>query len=194
MKRALFLILASMLPSFATAQTLWAELTQGDLSDDRFNPTPLVVVPGDNFLFGVIEGGDGEGNLDRDYFRMTIPSGFQLSQLVLENYASVDFGSFIGIQPGPIFPDDPDTVRPGDLLGWTIFGPPQVNLDLLPLIGLNGRTFTPPLPAGTYSFWVQQTDDFTEWTGNFVVTEVPEPMSGACLALFALVLCPRRSR
>lgn len=182
---------ALLLCGAAPADVIWIELTQGDLSDDRFSPTPLTVAPGDNELFGVITGDDMEGNLDRDYFSMTIPAGHQLSELWLTDYFSEDFAAFIGVQPGPIFPDDPAFVAPEDLLGWTLFGESQLGQDLLPQMGVNGQTFTPPLPEGTYSFWVQQTGLYTNWAANFVITEVPEPAGGLIL-LGGLALLRRR--
>jgi hypothetical protein len=179
------------LPALAPAQFLWNELSQGDLSDDHFAPNSFVLSPGDNTLFGTIDGDDGEGNIDRDYFSITIPSGLQLSQLVLAGYDSTDFAAFMGIQPGPIFPDDPKTVAPGDLMGWTLFGQSLIGQDLLPEMGIHGYGFTPPLSSGVFTFWVQQLDTFTEWTGDFVVTEVPEP-SAAALLLIALAHTARR--
>ena len=96
----------------------------------------------------------------------------------------------MGIQPGRSSPD-PDTVRPEDLLGWTLFGPFQIGADLLLLMGMNGMTFTPPLPAGSYPFWVQQLDNYTEWTADFTV-EVPEPAAAIGLAPLLLIRARRR--
>lgn len=177
----------------ANAQVLWDELGQGDLSDDRFHPTQLTLQPGSNVLFGIIDGDDGTGNIDRDYFTFTVPAGYQLSEITLTNYFSVDFAAFFGVQPGPVFPDDPDTVRPGDLLGWTLFGGSLQGSDILPLMGANGRTFAAPLPAGTYSFWAQQLDNYTEWAPDFVVTEAPG-VGGVGVGGAALFMWPRRRR
>ena len=177
----------------ANAQVLWDELGQGDLSDDRFHPTQLTLQPGSNLLFGIIDGDDGTGNIDRDYFTFTVPAGYALSEITLTNYFSADFAAFFGVQPGPVFPDDPDTVRPGDLLGWTLFGGSLQGSDILPLMAANGQTFTPPLPAGTYSFWAQQLDSYTEWVPDFVVTPVPG-IGGLGVAAVSLLAWPRRRR
>jgi len=88
------------------------------------------------------------GIIDRGYFSITIPQGYALSQLILEQYFSADPVAFIGIQPGPIFPNDPATVNPSDLLGWMHFGVDDVGADLLPLMGANGQGFVPPLSGG----------------------------------------------
>src|SRR6186713_630801 len=131
---------------------LYDEFAQGDLSNNRFSPTPFNLPVGISQLLGNMEGDVG-GVIDRDYFSITIPQGHVLSQLVLEQYFSNDPVAFIAIQPGPIFPNDPATVTPEDLMGWLHFGAEHVGLDLLPLMGAQGQTFSPPIQAGTYSFW-----------------------------------------
>lgn len=41
--------------------------------------------------------------------------------------------------------------------------------------------FTPPLPSGTYSFWVQEASAGTVNYGfNFVIIPAPEPKCGRC--------------
>lgn len=182
-----------VLGTAAHGQTLWNEVTQGDLSDDRFNPTVLNLTEGSNILFGVIDGDDGNGSIDRDYFSVTIPQGHVLARIDLLLYLSEDFAAFVGIQPGPIFPNDPDIVLPGDLLGWAVFGPTDEGTNLLLTMSMNGQTFTPPLPAGTYTLWAQQLDSFTEWTPDFVVEAVPAPGVLAVLGL-GVAACARRRR
>lgn len=168
----------------ANADIVYDE-TGRDLSGDRFAPTLILIHPGDNTLIGIIDGDDGTGRIDRDYYTFTVPAGHHLAEIRLNDYLSVDFAAFYGIQPGTVFPDDPETVRPGDLLGWTLFGPNQVGDDLLPLMGANGQTFTPPLPSGDYAFWCQQLDNYTEYAMTFVVEPVPSP--GACSMVVCLV-------
>jgi hypothetical protein len=186
-------IIAALLASVAHADVIWVESVQGDLSDDRFAPTHLQVGPGENELFGILSGANGQGGIDRDYYSITVPDGYVLSHIVLDAYYSPDFAAFIGIQPGPIFPNDPETVHPGDLLGWMHFGPDDVNMDLLPIMGSHGQGFTPPLAAGTYTFWAQQLDDYTEYDLNFVV-EVPGPTGAVVMVGAPLVMVARRRR
>src|SRR5215210_758055 len=164
-------VAAALLAGASQGGVIWNESVQGDLSDNRFAPTHLPLAPGSNELFGVLSGANSQG-FDRDYYSITIPDGYVLYHIVLELYFSTDFAAFVAVQPGPIFPDDPETVSPGDLLGWAHFGPDEQSMDLLAIMGTNGQGFTPPLPAGTYSFWAQQIDDFTEYAFDFVV-EVP---------------------
>jgi len=181
-------------PAAAPANDLWIELIHGDLSDDRLAPTPLVLSLGDNFLYGIMSGAKVEGGYDLDYFSVTVPAGFQLAALTLDHYDSPDFAAFLGIQPGPIFPNDPGDVAPGDLMGFVHMGPQHIGQDLLPIMASMGYGFTPPLQAGVYSFWAQQIDDYTDWTGNFVVTAVPEPTSLAMLVLAGATCIVRRRR
>ncbi len=184
---------AACLVAAARAQpVIWDEFTQGDLSNDRFHPTPLAPPLGESQLVGSLDGDTGTG-IDRDYYSITIPQGQVLSQLVLEQYFSDDPVSFIAIQPGPVFPNDPATVNPGDLMGWMHFGPEDVGLDLLPLMGANGQGFTPPLGAGVYTFWAQQTGEPTTYLLDFVVT-VPGPSGAAVLGATPLLMRGRRRR
>jgi hypothetical protein len=183
--------LATILAGSVRADVVYNEMVQGDISDDRFAPTQLTLSPGSNDLFGIMSGGNKKG-IDRDYFSITIPEGHVLAQLILGVYSSPDFAAFIAIQPGPVFPNDPDTVGPDDLMGWAHFGPAEKWQDLLPIMGANGQGFTPPLPAGTYTFWAQQTDDYTDYALDFVV-EVPAPASAA-IVMMSLGLAVRRRR
>src|SRR5688572_20519470 len=188
-------VIAAMGVSGAPARgdVIWNEPAQGDLSDDRFAPTPLVLSEGSNELFGVMQGGDGEV-FDRDFFSVTVPEGHVLSRIVLRFYFSVDRTAFIAVQPGAVFTEDPDAPDPSAILGWTHFGPADVGDDLLALMGMNGQGFVPPLGAGTYSFWAQQADNFTEYALDFVV-EVPGPGgAGVMVMLIGLAGGRRRAR
>ncbi|MDX2131650.1 MAG: hypothetical protein SFY69_06335 [Planctomycetota bacterium] len=190
-RSAAILMLCVPLAAPASAGLLYNEFLQGDLSNNRFEPTAFTLTPGSNELFGVISGDNPDGSFDRDYFSFTVPAGFQLSSITLTGWASDDFAAFGGIQPGPVFPNDPETVQPDDLLGWMLFGPQDLNVDLLPIMGSNGMGFTPPLPAGTYSFWVQQIGPYTEY-GWDVVVDVPSPGASALLLATGLAVARRR--
>lgn len=190
---ALIAVTTMLAAAESRGQVIWNELVQPDLSDDYAAPTAFSLVPGDNLLFGVIDGDDGTGQFDRDYFSITIPAGYRLTAMPLTGYLSKDLAAFIALQPGPVFLNPPEMVTPDDLLGWTLFGPDDVGLDLLPIMGALGQGFTPPLEAGTYTFWVQQTGQFTEWSTNFIVEKIPTP-SAAVLGALACGWCARRRR
>lgn len=174
------------------ADVIWNESVQGDLSNNRFEPTMLMVAPGSNQFFGLMNAAGPNGEVDRDYFTLTIPEGHQLSSITLDIYFSQDFAAFLGIQPGPVFPNDPDTVQPNDLLGWTLISTMEEGQNVLPIMGSNGTGFTPPLPAGTYSFWAQQTGDRTEYALTFGVEPIPAPGALTLITAGSWLLLRRR--
>ena len=79
-------------------------------------------------------------------------------------------------------------------MGWAHFGASRVGEDLLGMMGGNGIGFTPPIPSGIYTFWDQQLDDYTDWTGRFVVTEIPGPSALVGLTLAGMGWMSRRRR
>lgn len=177
----------------ASAGLLWNEQLNGDFSDHHLTPTPLVLSPGQSEINGRIEDGGGGAHLDLDYFSLTIPAGHRLESMVLLTYLSPDAAAFLAVQPGPVFPQSPDDITGGDqLMGWVHFGPSYLGLDLLPFMAANGSGFTPPLPAGAFSFWAQQTDDLTEYTLLLDVQPIPAPP--AALAALCGSLIMRRGR
>lgn len=171
------------------ADTIWDEDSYGDLSDDRFDPTPLYMPEGVWSLYAY-SGVYGEGIWDREYFTVTIPAGAQLSQLILVDYFGEDEAAFVGVQAGATMTVDPDNATPAELLGWYLFGPAIETLgtDYLPLIGQGPGSigFSPPLPAGQYTFWMQQAGPICNYQWDFVVTPEPGSLLLASLALAAL--------
>lgn len=191
--------LCPLLLAFPAAAEVFLHIEQvnGDFSDDRFNPTPLVLPTDDGgVVLGRLEGIQPDDTFDIDYYSITIPAGFQLTQIVLQDYLSQDFAAFLGIQPGPIFPNDPATVQPQDLLGWIHFGPGEIGTNMLPMMGQNGYGgggmpgFTTPL-TGTYTLWVQQNGEFTEYNALFLVEPIPAPAGGG-LVVMGLLAVGRR--
>lgn len=184
--------LVGAVSTLAPAQILWQESLQGDLSDDRLDPTDFALAEGGQLLLGVLSGGDGEGNIDRDYFSVSVPAGAVLARMDLIQYFSQDFAAFIGIDRGPVFSISPEEATPDALFGWALFGGEEIGEDLLPLMGENGTGFMPPLPEGVYTFWVQQTGEATVWAANFFVEEVPGPGAVWVLALGVTRMSRRR--
>ena len=141
--------------SFVRADVAWNEGVHGDLSNDRLNPTVITVGLGVNSILATSVSGD------REYFTMTLAPGWKLEQIFLASYASVDLTAFIGVQNGTVFTEPPTGTNVANLLGWAHFGPGvnTVGTDILDNMGVgNGAIgFTPPLPAGSYTFWSQQT-------------------------------------
>ena len=192
-------LLAGLLTAVATAQA--GGYTEGpDLSNDRLAPSAITLDLGSNIVLGAM--GYRGAVLDRDFFKFTIPAGLQLSALVLGPATEVGgCCSFIAVQAGTTITVDPDTVSSGaTLLGWHIYGSADKGTDILPAIGfpIDKIGFSGPLPAGTYSWWVQElaANGPYVYEFDFQLTAVPEPASLLLLAagaLFLLALTQRRA-
>ena len=147
------------------------EVVDGDLSGDRLAPTVLALAPGSNVVTATQQG-DAFGR-DVDYLTIVVAPGSRLARLdclnFIENVPS-NLG-FIGVQQGPVFTTPFDNTEAFDLFGGIVYGSFSVGLDILPQVGtLGGATgFVPPLPAGSYTWWFNQTGDPSTVTLDFVV-------------------------
>ncbi len=171
----------------------WDEGVDGDLSNDRADPTgPLLLLLGSNLISGTTVAGD------RDYVTLTVPVGLQLSQ-VIPTFFDGDDLAFIGVEAGDEVTTDPTAGDPSALLGWTHFGPTEGNVgtNILDDMGMGGGAigFTGPLPAGNYSFWIQETSGIAvNYTLDFIVSEIPAPAGIALLSLAGMIAPLRRRR
>ena len=169
----------SQLPSAPPPSNDYDEAVSGDISDDPNNPLNLPLAEGTTRLSATTGGGEQE------YVTVTVPDGFQLDSLVLESFTPNDV-AFIGVQEGTIFTEPLDnSAELSEFLGYTLFGPSAVDTDILDNIGngsngpgFGGQGFEGPLPAGTYTFALQQLGADSDYTLAFNVTEVPtiQPM------------------
>ena len=187
--------LAAIAASFAfgaaaSADVIWDEAIDGDLSSDNLNPTVLAFAPGSNMVFGDTS---PNPNLDPDYFTMIIPAGYELSSIIFEEYISGDDQAFFAVEVGGKITDPGSPVA---LLSATLIGalPGTMQGDEL-LDDLQNPDvwggFTGNLQAGTYTWWYQETGAATEYGFNFVLTPVPAPAS-ASLMVGGLLLARRR--
>lgn len=180
-------VLSAALP--AAADVIHDEAVDGDLSNDRFAPTAYDLSEGTNSLIATSMTGD------REFVALTIPAGLELSALMQVSYIGDDGVAFAAVQAGPQLTVDPDSFSAEGLLGWTHFGPfifPDGG-DILPAMGqgFGADGFTPPLPAGTYTFWLQQAGGIpTTYQLDFIVT--PGPGAAAILGLGAIAAARRR--
>lgn len=155
----------SALASSASAAVVWNESVNGNLSNSYMAPTPISVAAGDNIVQGSLP--VFNGNLWRDYFRFTVPSGLALVSIKVvaaSNANGNNSGSIIGIAAGTAFTDEPSNTATSGLLGFTSFGPPKVGRDILGEIAAGNSTynlpgFANPVTSGTYSVWVQDYDN-----------------------------------
>ncbi len=176
MKHALALITALLLATNSAWGITHSETV--DFSDNRLAPNAFVLDPGINIISASV-GFHPDESVDRDYFSLTVPSGYVLSSLVLRAGTVVGGGaSFVGVQAGPAMTVDPLSGSPEGLLGWAHYGSALLGTDILGFMGFGpGSTgFTPPLAAGTYTFWVQDySAALIPYVYELSVTPVPEP-------------------
>jgi len=175
MRRAAFLVLLTLTAlsttRLASAAEVYNETTSGDLSGDGLNPTQLSVSLGSNTLTATSVAGD------REYYRFTVPAGQQLNALVVVSTSATR--SFVGMQQGPQVTVSPTSGSPAGLLGWSHFGSLEAgtaSADILPRMAASFTPplFSPPLPAGTYAFWSQETSGTpATYTFDFQIAAVP---------------------
>ena len=181
--------------SGAHAATAWDEAASGDLSNSGLTPTPLTLVVGANLVSGAT--GRVSGVVDRDYFSFTLPAGHQLDSLTLLPGSNALGGSgltFIGVQTGAQMTVSPTGGSATGLLGWWHYSTNEIGTDILPLIGqgLGAIGFVDALPAGSYTFWVQDTGTgVANYRYELSVSAVPEPAGIFLLMAGAMALAGR---
>ncbi|MEM9782127.1 MAG: malectin domain-containing carbohydrate-binding protein, partial [Pseudomonadota bacterium] len=154
----------------------------GDFSTDAANPTSILLpAGGSTTVVSTLEGGHN----DRDFITVTIPDGYRLADILLDDY-SADPGNsgFIGLKLGSDFVTDPaipglgitpdGIVEPGDLNGGYVFNDGDEGTDLLP--SLNGDFFAgfdEDALTGDVTVWLNQGGDASQATLTFVTEEIP---------------------
>jgi hypothetical protein len=158
-------------PSFAGV--VWDESINGPLSSNGLSPTAITLLPGSNQLLG----SNGSTGGIRDYVTFTIPIGEFLKSITMLNTAVGNIG-FIGIEAGNQLTLPTNASTAAGLLGWRHYVQGDIGTDILPLMGIvaNQSTgFTPPLPSGTYSLWIQDSSPGTFFYGFDLQVTTPEP-------------------
>ncbi|MEO0644552.1 MAG: calcium-binding protein [Cyanobacteria bacterium J06650_10] len=156
---------------------MYDETISGDISNSPSSPLEFALSEGSNSLSATT------GNGDQEYVTVTVPEGFELASLTLESYEGSDRVAFISVQEGTTFTEPLDeSATQSNLLGYTLFGSAgQVGSDILDNIsnGAGAAGFDGPLPAGTYTFALQQLGDPSTYTLDFnlaeATTEPTEP-------------------
>ena len=165
--------------------------TADPLSTNNQAPTDLGSLShGSNIVRGYIESAKSVGNVD--VFTFTVEPGFELSSLETLEYAYPtppanpnERNAFLAFNDDTTFPynafeldiNENPFLDESLFLGGTVFGlddlPEAGGGNLLPRAAVvTGRGYTPPLPAGTYTFYVQQTGPANSYALNFRVTSV----------------------
>lgn len=178
----------------ATGAVAWDEAVNGDLSDNGLTPSAVVLGAGTHALLGSTQSGD------LDYISVKIPAGQQFTQFILHDYESTDFTAFIALQAGATFTAAPPIPPVASLLGYSHFGPnasfgARVGDDMMYALGTAAGAigFAAPLPAGDYTFWIQQTGSFTEYAFDFVVVPEPASIVSALVAMALFISTVRQS-
>jgi hypothetical protein len=181
-------ISALLLTPVASADFFWNEAVDGDLSNDRLAPNAFLFFPGTHSLLATT----GGGNLD--YLSITVPAGAQFTELRLTSYQGDDETAFVAVQSGAVFTEAPDFPDQANLLGWAHFGPFNIDTDILDDIGggFGSIGFTPPLPSGTYTFWLQQLGGPVSYQMDFTI--IPAPTAAVLLFIGAATTGGRRRR
>jgi MYXO-CTERM domain-containing protein len=186
------------LAASASADLMWDEAIDGDLSSDYLNPTQLYTKGVNNHvIFTTIGAAENGGDQDREYFTFDVAVGYQLESIILSDFQTDPITNlgFIGIAAGNVFPTSPEAPNVTELLGYYLPGVDDVGDDILQAMGNGGgsQTFSGPLGAGSYTLWAQETGPSTDnWDLNFVVSEVPAPGALALLGLGGIAARRRR--
>jgi hypothetical protein len=193
---------AVLLTTGVARATIYKEAVSGDLSDDKSTPTALTLTPGFNSVSGTVAGFPPDGTDPQDWVSFTIPAGYMMISYVNARFVAGDGQGFTGFQSGSSFSGD-EFVE-ASYTGYAHFGTAANNPDsnpttsstvgvnLLPLMadpsfapGTTNPTF--PLPAGTYTFLIQQGDPtLTHYQFNMTVRPVAAPDPGSSLCLLTI--------
>jgi hypothetical protein len=167
----------------AAAGLVLDEATAGDFSDDRLAPTSVTLAGGTNVIAGLLGTSPAGLEFDLDYVRFTVPAGFILTRMVVQDAFVGGAFSFVAMQAGPVvtIPHTWDNVN-SPLLGWAHFGTASIGIDLLPTMATSPGSvgFTAPLGAGTYTLWMMELDGAEAYRYRFglEVAAVPGPGAG----------------
>jgi len=200
MRMSIFLLAGAFLYGTAAhGDTIYNESVSGDLSNSGLTPTLLTVSLGSNDLSGTT--GKTNNIIDRDYFTFTVPPGLELTAItVLPGTQTLGTlgESFIGIESGSEVTVSTAATTAAGLLGWYHYDDTaDIGLNILPLMGTSGlgsTGFTGPLPAGTYSFWVQEASVGTVPYGLEFTVATPEPATWTMLLTGLTMLVGKTAR
>ena len=174
-----FLLSTVAIAGSAWGQSAYEESTSGDLSDDANAPT---VITSSQTTITVVFTTDREG-LDRDIFTIEVPTGFELSGVILDDYNSnyPENLGFVGFSSGSVLNADPVLPTAAGLLGWYLPDESNVGQDLFLDMGQAAGAigYDGPLPSGLYTFWAQETSDSND---DWVLSVVLSPVDSTCEA------------
>jgi hypothetical protein len=180
--------LVGLLVAGTTTTTRAADLDEagfGDLSGIAASPTPWMLSGGVNLLSGRT-GAAYDVELeeyvqDHDLVSFTIPAGHQLDSIGVPFVAVEDAYGFVGLQPGTPWLDQLGELMTGEfLIGWALFNEDSGVDDLLSLMLQNvpEAGATSPLPAGVYTFELQDFNGLFDYRLAFNVSATSTAIPG----------------
>jgi hypothetical protein len=200
-RRLSALALAALLPA-AGAATL-DEAVGGDFSGNRLAPTVFTLDAPTGGVINTFQGRIGRvaGVVDVDYINIIVPAGYLWTGLTVgASTVGGGSGSFIGFANGPTMPVLTTATTAAGLLGWKLYNAGDAGTDILDDMAVpnNGSSgYSRPLPAGSYTFWIQElaTGDFP-YSFSVNLAPVPEASSALLmlLGLSAVAVAAKRAR
>lgn len=182
----------------AGAAVIYDEALQGDLSSINTSPTPLVLSAGQNVIRGVMGGTNGAD--DPDFMTLTVAPGLALTGLHLDELTVVEgalgtLGVFTAISIGPAIRMDIESGEGRHLSNAFARGPKNLLADFADGSFAGGLpAFSTPLPAGTYTLWIQEMTARVSYQFTITTAPVPEPATAGLLGLAAVSIFASRRR
>jgi hypothetical protein len=152
--------------NLSTPTNLWDEAEDGDLSNNKLAPTPLILAQGPN----IINGSVGPGAED-DVFTVTVQEGAVLGSIIVIDHSSNTNSSFLGMDDGPTYSAATNPAA----YGFTTFSGSNIGVDLLAALATSNGNFTGALPAGTYTFWIDEGTGPEDYSLRFNVAATTAP-------------------
>ncbi|HYO24908.1 MAG TPA: hypothetical protein VEQ85_08155 [Lacipirellulaceae bacterium] len=162
----------------------YAEAVHGDLSDLPASPTSWPLSAGSNVLTGSAGLNLSTFSDDFDLVTFVVPDGHRLDAMTLDTITVGDRLAFFGLQAGPAFLDSVGNAMTGaNLIGWRTLSSANDGLNLLAEFRArySPARFDIPLPSGSYTMVLQDTDGPVSYGITLGVSVLPEP-SGWALA------------
>lgn len=160
MARAIFLVLFGFQLTVRCWGANYDEASDGDVSGDRFSPTPIALGLGSNLISLSV------GDPDDDYFTIQLPPNAKLTSIHLRAYGHAGNTTFLGIHRKPFYDPTPNL----QTYGYVVFGQAQLDEDLLPAMGASNGRFAPPLDRDEYTFRLDEIHLVETCTFEFLVT------------------------
>lgn len=176
-----------------SGQVVFDESVDGELSNDRLNPTEISLSLGTNVIAGEIgengQSGATDGS-DADFFTFELAAGLEVDSIAFTR--SGTGRSFVGYAVGDQITSP---INSGGITAGGLFSDGD-DASTVDGVGLATIASILPLQDGDHTFVFQETASGTfDYSVSFnVVSAVPEPSSIAILSFGGVVMMARRRR